>query len=276
MVFVDGVRRIDARVLVERAQAPKTTDDTDEGWSHGLFGSFAVGSAVVTSSGHATWGVPRVGRILATGGGVAWGGLVSVASGTAYRPVSVSDTDSEAPLRALQAQMRAAEAEVARSVAADGALIVVDGPLAFDAPNGALMLGYVKRIHELYIGKEARVLRRLGTRERSPIFALRASNRFARLSWFVRVGVPRQGESDLTGLVRVEVSERVGLAEARRLADVSAHVLPRLVPTRARDPRAPQNLLPIGALESHLRRLLGDGRLARRHLQTLLARGVAA
>jgi len=276
MVFVDGVRRIDARVLVERTGAPEPHEDFREGWSHGLFGSFAVGSAVVTSSGRASWGASQVGRILATGGGLAWGEVVSLSSGTAYRPVAAAGTDPDAPLRAFQAEMRSAEATVARTAAPGGALIVVDGPLTFDSPTGAPVLGFVKRIHELYVGREARVLRRLALHERSPLFALRASNRFARLSWFVRIGTPRRGESELTGLVRVEVSERVGVEEARRLADLSAHVLPRLVPTRARDPRAPQNLVPIGALEHHLRRSLGDGRLTRRHIQTLLSGGIAA
>jgi hypothetical protein len=79
-------------------------------------------------------------------------------------------------------------------------------------------------------------------------------------------------DADLTGLVRLEVSEVVGVDAARALADASAALLPAFVPTRGRDPRAPQNLLPIGALEARLRRRLGDTRLIRRRVTALIAR----
>jgi len=72
--------------------------------------------------------------------------------------------------------------------------------------------------------------------------------------------------------VRLEVSEGVGIDEAIRLAELTTSVIPRFVPSRTRDPRAPQNLVPIGALEQHLRRGLGDARLIHRRLATLLAR----
>jgi hypothetical protein len=71
--------------------------------------------------------------------------------------------------------------------------------------------------------------------------------------------------------VRLEVSDTVGRDEAVRLADLTSTVLPGFVPSRTRDPRAPQNLVPIGALEQHLRRGLGDARLIHRRLATLLA-----
>jgi hypothetical protein len=82
---------------------------------------------------------------------------------------------------------------------------------------------------------------------------------------------PQLGDSELAGIVRLEVSEAVGLDVAKRLADASAAVLPRFVPKRWRDPRSPQNLLPIGALETSLRRHMGDSRLIRRHIETLIA-----
>ena len=63
----------------------------------------------------------------------------------------------------------------------------------------------------------------------------------------------------------------MGVEAARRLADATAALLPRFVPRRWRDPRSPQNLLPIGALEGSLRRHLGDARLIRRYVETLIA-----
>lgn len=270
IVFVDGVRRADARVLVTRA-----TDDSANGMIHGLFATFATGSTVVSSNGRARWGEASVRRVLAVGGGIPLPPM-RVEERMTFEAVSVSDVDPDAPLRALQADMRASEARVARSAMKESALVIVDGPLTFDTPDGGQTVGFVKRIHELYIGAEARVLTLLSVGERTPLFALRSSNRFARYSWFLRLGRPFRGESPMTGLVRMEVAERVGLEEAQRLADLTARCLPRLAPSRGRDPRSPQNLMPIGALENHLRRLLGDRRLVRRHIQTFLARGASA
>ena len=59
-----------------------------------------------------------------------------------------------------------------------------------------------------------------------------------------------------------------------QVADATASCLPRLAPSPGRDPRAPQNLLPIGALEGALRRRLGDARLVRRHIEALVAREI--
>jgi len=115
------------------------------------------------------------------------------------------------------------------------------------------------------------LLARLRAGERTPLFALRSSRRFVRFSWFVRLAPPELGDSELAGIARLEVAEAVGIEAARRLADASAAILPRFVPGRWRDPRSPQNLLPIGALERTLRRYMGDGRLLRRHIETLIA-----
>ena len=73
-------------------------------------------------------------------------------------------------------------------------------------------------------------------------------------------------------LARAWPEGEVGRDEAIRLADLTTLVVPRFVPSRSRDPRAPQNLVPIGALEQHLRRGLGDARLIHRRLASLLAR----
>jgi len=78
----------------------------------------------------------------------------------------------------------------------------------------------------------------------------------------------------LSGIVRLEVAESVGLIEAIRLADLTALTLNRFIPGRSRDPRSPQNLLPIGALEDHLRRQLGHPLLIRRHIESLIAEEV--
>jgi hypothetical protein len=170
--------------------------------------------------------------------------------------------------------MRLAEERLAREVAnAAGTLVVMDGPLTFEEPTRAAAVGYVKRVIKLYVPAERLgLLARLPPGTRTPIFALQSTRRFARYSWFLRLAAPHRGDSELTGIVRLEVSEAVGIDEARRLADATSRALPRFASRRGQDPRAPQNLLPIGALESQLRRRLGDARLARRHIETVIAR----
>jgi hypothetical protein len=170
--------------------------------------------------------------------------------------------------------MRSEEERLGRDLAStDGAVVIADGPLTFAEASRAAVIGYIKRIFRLYLPRERLdLLARLKVGERTPLFALRSNRRFVRFSWFVRLARPELGNSELTSIVRLEVSETIGIEAARRLADASTVVLPRFVPSRWRDPRSPQNLLPIGALEASLRRHMGDGRLIRRHIETLIAR----
>ena len=51
------------------------------------------------------------------------------------------------------------------------------------------------------------------------------------------------------------------------MADASALTLPRFASAAHKDPRAPQNLYPIAALERELRRRLGDAQWVWRALK---------
>jgi hypothetical protein len=265
LIFVDGVRRIEARVVLRRGHRV----------AHGAFGSCAVGSVRV-SAGAARCESLRSDRILATGGTEAISGPVAVDAGLVYRPVSTADPGPDGPLRTIQEQMRLNEESLARELAdREGALVVADGPLTFQQPSRGGAIGYIKRLFQLYLPPAyLPLLAQLPAGARTPLFALRASHRFARYAWFLRLARPQRADSDLAGIVRLEVSDAVGSAEARRLADATAAALPAFAPSRSRDPRAPQNLLPIGALEAQLRRQLGDPRLIRRRIESLLARVV--
>jgi hypothetical protein len=75
-------------------------------------------------------------------------------------------------------------------------------------------------------------------------------------------------------LVRIECSAELPIGAAVGLADLAAVTLPRFAATAYKDPRAPQNLVPIAGLERRLRGMLGDGRLLHRAL-TLAAHRVA-
>jgi len=262
LVFVDGVRRLEARLIVRRGERV----------CHGAFGSYAVG-AVGVANDVATCLTPGVDRLVVVGSGEALLSSVMVAPGLPYRPVSTLDNDPDAPLRAIQVRMRLAEERLGKELAnTDDTLVIADGPLTFEEALRGAAVGYVKRIFKLYLPREhIALLARLNTGERTPLFALRSSRRFLRFSWFVRLAQASLGDSELAGIARLEVSEAVGNETARRLADATTVLLPRFVPRRWRDPRSPQNLLPIGALEASLRRHLGDARLIRRYIETLIA-----
>jgi hypothetical protein len=267
LVFVDGVRRMEARLIGRRGDAI----------FRGAFGSYAVGCVTVVR-GKAEIGDVRTDRIVATGSGEIVPEPVNLTKALAYRPLSTDSSEVDAPLQLIQEQMRLGEERMARERAEEAdTLVVADGPLTFGERVRGEAVGYVKRLYKLYIDRGSAaehnldLLSRLPAGMRTPLFGLRSSGRFARYSWFLRLLEPYRGESPLSGIVRLEVAEASGVDPAKRLADWTAATLPRFAPGRGRDPRSPQNLLPIGALESRLRRQLGDPRLIRRHIGALLA-----
>lgn len=261
LVFVDGVRRIESRLVM--TSGPRVV--------HGAVGSYGVG-AVRVNGGRAEFGEYHVGRVVIFGGGENPGQPLELAAGLTYQPISVADEDPDAPIRGLHAEMRQCEERFANTLAVDGTLVLADGPLNISQSGGGRVVGFVKRLFRLYVpAEQLTVVRGLSAGARSPVFLIRSAGRFSRYSWFVRLAAPLRMESVFTGIVRLEVAESVGLSNAVDLANAITAWLPRFVPSRTRDPRAPQNLTPIGALEQHLRHQLGDPRLIQRWLATLLA-----
>jgi hypothetical protein len=261
LVFVDGVRRIESRLVVTSGSRVL----------HGAVGSYGVGAVLVNDT-RAVFGEQRIGRVIIFGGGENPGTAIHLAAGLTYEPISVADDDPDAPIRALHAEMRQCEEQFANGLASEGMFVVADGPLNISQAGGGRVVGFVKRLFRLYVPPEQlAVVRTLSAGARSPVFLIRSAGRFSRYSWFVRLAAPMRMESDFTGIVRLEVTESVGASNAVALADSLTDCLPRFVPSRTRDPRAPQNLVPIGALEQHLRHQLGDSRLIQRRLATLLS-----
>src|SRR5262249_46729520 len=80
LAFVDGVRRIEARLILRRADHV----------AHGLFGSFAVGSVIV-ADGAAVCGEVHLDRLVATGSGDMIPASIVVDPVLTYRPVSTAD-----------------------------------------------------------------------------------------------------------------------------------------------------------------------------------------
>lgn len=264
VVFVDGVRRVDARIVGRRE---------GDRLFHGAFGSYAVGAVEARPRERvARFGDLRFDRVVATGGGEILPEAVRVNRALAYRPVSTAKTEPVAPERAIHDEMRHAEERLARELAEREVLVVTDGPLTFQGATRGPAVGWVKRIQELYLpASHVPALLGLPPGTRTPLFGLRSSKRFARYAWFLRLAAPRGGDSELSGLVRCEVADHVGVARAVGLANATAQLLLRYAGIRGLHARAPQNLLPIAALEARLRRELGDARVLNRYLQGFIA-----
>jgi hypothetical protein len=264
--FVDGVRRVEARVLAE----------VGEKLVHGLFGSLAAG-AVRSRPGTAVFEDLRVRRFLILGAGFEQ--AETVWAGNAAVPFEALATPANTPaevLGALQNQMRICEALLAETLIGAGRRVFVDGPLSYFSGARQEIVGIIKTIHELYVGAaQFRVAAELPAGCRTPLFAI-TDGKYDRYAWFLRVAEGRAIDHKLAGILRLEVRAAVGLERARALADLAAAVLPRFASSAAREARAPQNLLPVGALEEELRRRLGDPLMLRRAIEARLYEGVAA
>jgi hypothetical protein len=267
IAFVDGVRRIEHRVLVGEGQRT----------IFGLLGSFGVGAVQVDRT--ARIGHEALGRVLVTGGGLTADAFLAYMPGgpaLRFEPRSEPENDPAVPVQGLQKAMRQTEAGLAERLSAELDVVFLDGPLTFltSAARGSVV-GFVKRQLRTYLEPQAHaLLPKLETGERTPLFLI--AGRDPRYSWYVRIARGRSIESALTGIVRLEAPAARGKDEARALADLSARELRRFASDSARDPRAPQNLYPIGGLEARLKHRLGDATVVRRAIEAQLHREVSA
>jgi hypothetical protein len=268
LAFVDGVRRIEHRLLVEQAGRS----------FFGLLGSFGVGATrAELQRGAARVEHPRIRRVFCVGGGLDLGAFEAPFAPRqqpfTFTPEAVADTTPMAPVQGLQNAMRREEAALAAQLGEEAAaadVVFLDGPLTFlDEAKGPIV-GVIKRLIRTYLPPEAAaLLPRLAVGERTPLFLV-TDARHARYSWYARIATGRAIESSLTGILRLETAAEGGLARARAVADASARELMQFASDAAHDPRAPQNLYPIGALEAQLRHLLGDPQLVRRAVEARL------
>jgi hypothetical protein len=264
--FVDGVRRVDLRLLA----------DSEGRRVPGLFGSHAVGA--VRCDGRAAFDRHRLSRSVVLGGGMRTD-RVEVPCGKAvlsFEPCSDPRVDSNAPLEKLQDLMRDAEQNLAAEVVQAGApLVLVDGPLRWKEVSepGAPVVGLVKRFVRRYLDPDQEaLLARLDRGDRTPVFALSDERGTVRgYSWYARLAEFRPPWHDLAGIMRCEVRAGVGLAGAVALAERVTGLLPSFA-GRAVDPRTPQNLAPVAGLEQWLRHRMGDRTMVRRVLLGWLAR----
>jgi hypothetical protein len=247
IVFVDGVRRVDARVWI---------DDGDDG-DAGLCASWAAG--VVRCDGVAEVVAVDVERGLFSASPHAVD--VETRHGT-YAAHRTATSSPDALSLALQGAMARTEQLVAARVTGN-ALLVVDGPLHVRG-LGRGAVGFVKTHHVSYLaGRPRQVLHALSVGTRTPAFTLGGG--FPRHAWYLRLAAG--GGAPMSGVVRCECAADVALADLVALADATTAVLPAFASEAHKDARAPQNLYPIGGLERELRHRLGDAELLYRALR---------
>lgn len=263
LAFVDGTRRIDARLFVT---------DGDQIPTPGVAGSVGVGAVLCTNGNtpkKAEVTELRVSRHLAVGDGKSVG--ISAGAGLEYKAMSVPGTQVEQLVDAVHNEMRVAEARLAVELAQQGTLVFADGPLAVMDPGPARIIGYIKAHARRYLPpEEESVLAQLGCGDRTPLFCFGEMR--TRYSWYVRLCAPEEGMHGWYGLARCEVPAALPLEEAIELATLSQTLLPPYASIPLWDKRAPQNLVPIAGLEKRMRHLLGDRELVYRMIRSAAMR----
>jgi hypothetical protein len=253
-LFLDGVRRIDARVWVHNG-SPQPVP--------GVAASLAAG--LVRLDGEAHIVDVRIDRGLYT---AAEGAADLRTSHATYALRHAAGGLDKLPL-AVQNRLTELEVELAtafRAIASEDDLLVVDGPLR-GRTHLARTVGYVKTHHKSYLPEpQAEVVAQLAPGQRSPVFSMGTS--WERKSWYLRL--PGPTGTPWASVVRLECSADLPTEAAVTLANTTAHLLPRWASTPHKDPRAPQNLVPIGGLERQLRHRLGDQALLYRALRAAL------
>jgi hypothetical protein len=254
VLFLDGVRRIDARIWVH-GRNPQPAP--------GIAASFAAGLVCCCDS------VARVVDVAVERGlFTAAPEATDIVTRFALYPARLAAGPGLDQLSlALQQRLTNAEVQLALTFRAQHPhgddLLIVDGPLR-GRTHLERTIGYIKTHHASYLpAEQAAMVAALTPGQRTPAFTMGTSWR--RNSWYLQLpgtpGVP------WSGIVRLECSAELPSAGVTRLADLTTRLLPPLASTPHKDPRAPQNLVPIGGLERELRHRLGDQQLLYRALR---------
>jgi hypothetical protein len=265
VLFVDGVRRIEARVWIDGEVAAPV--------EAGICASYAAG-VVCCCAERAHVLDTQVRRSLFTTSALATD--ISTRAGTygvrraRRKPGSLTTTLS----LALQSQLAEVEQEVSRTAAAGLAdhislseedyLLLVDGPLHHGRTDLPRAVGYIKSHRTEYLPIEQNaIVSSLAAGQRTPVFRIGTS--WLRNTWYVRL--PGRCHTPWTGIVRLEASPNLTSEDVISLANLTQTLLGRYASAPHKEKRAPQNLYPIAGLENHLRHRLGDQRVMYRALR---------
>ncbi|NAS26968.1 hypothetical protein GT755_35525 [Herbidospora sp. NEAU-GS84] len=257
LLIADGVRRIDARVWV---------DDPEGGMpAPGIAASYAAG-IVRCGEGAEPVAVEVRRGVFTPAKGVA----DLVAGPVTYTSHEVTGDDDGS--LALQQKLTELEVDLAlgyRAQTGHDELLVVDGPLR-GRTHLANAVGYVKTHHTSYLPPaQSAVVSDLKPGQRTPVFFM--GTNWSRYAWYLRL--PTISTAPWAGIARCEAGADLSAEDAVELADRVTVALPPMAGVDYKDPRAPQNLVPIGGLEKLLRHRLGDARLLYRALRTAAVAG---
>jgi len=259
LAFIDGVRRGDVSLYQQ---------DNETGLlARGMAGSHGCGAVVIDPDQRPAFAREQVTRMVIWGSGLN-GTLPVQSGGWRWQSGCVDSDEPDAPLQELQQRMRQAEGRLAETLCEDGYLTIVDGPLSYVRSRDLPVVGYVKTHSRALLALEHHIrVPELTAGQRTSLFTLGAD----RYSAYLRLAPVSSSYGPWTGIVRIEIPQSSGLEAAVNVADAVAAVVPRFAGIAHRDPRAPQNLQPVGALEKHLRHLLGDRGLAKRAVRDSVA-----
>lgn len=297
LLFVDGVRRVEAQVWIDGdagAAGPVPVDvrtgevrsgEAPAGGTAGeataaLCASYAAGVVcccaagahlVAMESGRGLFSAaPHASDILTWAGGYkAFHVTIKRAGAPVMTALSQSlqrrlaTVEAEAAKAARDAAADAAPARAGHPGPSDNDLLIVDGPL-LGRQHLERALGYIKSHHATYLPPELNaVVAALAPGQRTPAFLMGTT--WDRHSWYLRLPGPRG--APWSGVVRIECPADLPVAEVTRLADLSQRCLGKFASAPYKDSRAPQNLYPIAGLERELRRRLGDPKILYRALR---------
>ena len=305
LLFVDGVRRVEAQVWVD-AEPPAAGGPLPGGPAAGdaapadglpaageataaLCASYAAGVVCCCAAGaHLVVAELRRGLFSVAPHAA---DILTRAGGYKAHHVTVKRTTTPVMTALSQSlQLRLAQVEVEAADAARGGdvpsvsapaghraaggddLLIVDGPLR-NRQHLPRALGYIKSHHATYLPPELNaIVGRLAPGQRTPVF--RMGTTWDRHSWYLRL--PGPAGAPWAGVVRIECAAALPVAEVIWLAGLSQRCLGRFASAPYKDSRAPQNLYPIAGLERELRRRLGDPKLLYRALREAARSDAAA
>lgn len=250
IIFVDGVRRMESIVWIS---------ENGQNDLPGICASFAAGALEVGQEARLLQA--RVRRVLLS----SHPGVQALGAGALRFEPEVAAADGIYQLQeALSQHLNSLEIEIAEAVSDQSALVMVDGPLKGHR-RLKNAIGYIKTHHVSYLQDSpvAGIVSALPPGCRTPVFLSTTS--WTRYSWYLRL--PGTGSYAWAGIVRLEASGKLSMEEVAGLADQTCLVLPGYASQPHKDPRSPQNLVPIGGLENELRRRLGDPSIIYRALR---------
>ncbi|WP_248963995.1 hypothetical protein [Sphaerisporangium perillae] len=266
LLVADGVRRIDARVWAHQPDGAVPLPGIAASLAAGIVRCVPGGGTPATlvdvevsrSVFSASPDVPDI-----------------VTAAATYQGRRASGATMDQLSLALQQHLAELEVDVAiryRAQAGSDDLLLVDGPLR-GRTHLPRTVGYIKTHHTAYLpSPQAAIVSALLPGQRTPVFLMGTS--WSRHAWYLRL--PIRSATPWAGIVRCEAGADLFADEVIGLADAVSRLLPPLAGVDYKDPRAPQNLVPIGGLEKLLRHRLGDARLLYRSLRLAATHGTGA